>query len=206
MRVVAVLILSWLVHGPFVSADSDTLVTDRAYLDISIGGEAKGRIVIALFGKTVPKTVKNFKALASHEFGFGYKGSIFHRVIKDFMIQGGDFSADGDGSGSKSIYGKYFDDENFILKHYGPGWVCMANAGKDTNGSQFYITTVKASWLNNKHTCFGKVIDGMGIVKEIEALETNQSDRPKQQVVMTDSGIEEGFNWPYEVPKTGVFV
>lgn len=192
---------------PFVvSADSDTLVTNKVYLDISIGEQEKGRIVIGLFGKTVPRTVENFKALAFHEYGFGYRGAIFHRVIKDFMIQGGDFSDNGEGSGSKSIYGKYFDDENFILKHYGPGWVCMANAGKDTNGSQFYITLVRTKWLDGKHTCFGKVLEGMKIVKEISELETDQSDRPKNQVKITDSGVVEGFNWPFTVPKSGVLV
>lgn len=118
-------------------------------------------------------------------------------------LTGGDFS-NRDGSGSKSIYGKYFDDENFILKHYGPGWVCMANAGKDTNGSQFYITTVKTSWLDGKHTCFGKVLQGMKVVKEIEGLNTDEKDQPHQTVVITDSGLEEGFKWPFQVSKLGV--
>lgn len=193
------------VHALCASADSDALVTSKAYLDISIGDKAVGKIVIGLFGKTVPKTVKNFEALASHEFGYGYKGATFHRVIRNFMIQGGDFS-NRDGSGSKSIYGKYFDDENFILKHYGPGWVCMANAGKDTNGSQFYITTIRTSWLDGKHTCFGKVLQGMKVVKHIEGLNTDEKDHPDQTVVISDSGLEEGFNWPFKVSKTGVSV
>ncbi|KAF9195102.1 hypothetical protein BGZ50_005167 [Haplosporangium sp. Z 11] len=164
-----------------ITVQADPTVTNRVFFDIEQGGKSLGRVVIGLFGDDVPKTTKNFLELAKGTHGFGYQGSIFHRVIP------GDFTR-GDGTGGKSIYGAKFPDENFKLKHTGPGIVSMANSGEDTNGSQFFITTIKTDWLDDRHVVFGKVIDGMDVITEIENTETNYEDRPKSTVKIARSG------------------
>lgn len=186
MRVLALICFAL----PFVAlsyTDDTPKVTDKIFFDMTIGGQPAGRILIGVFGDTVPKTVKNFKQLSENPVGEGYKGTKFHRVIKDFMIQAGDFTK-GDGTGGRSIYGTRFEDENFTLEHYGSGWLSMANAGHDSNGSQFFITLRATSWLDGRHVVFGKILSGMNVVRKIERTETDSRDQPKQEVVIANCG------------------
>ncbi|KAF6164007.1 hypothetical protein GIB67_028711 [Kingdonia uniflora] len=205
-------------------------ITHRVFLDVDIGEQRIGRIVIGLYGQVVPKTVENFRALCTGiwrrvlwisvtvSYGYEalwcwvlgwvkgkgtsgknlyYKGTPFHRIVSGFVIQGGD-TVSGDGSGSDSIYGGTFPDENFKIKHSHAGVVSMVNSGPDSNGSQFFITTVKASWLDGEHVVFGKVIHGMDTVYAIEGGAGTYNGKPRKKVVIADSGEIPMSKWNEE--------
>ncbi|CAE6491310.1 unnamed protein product [Rhizoctonia solani] len=162
------------------------------FMDINIGETPAGRLKMELFSDIVPKTAENFRQLCTGEHRVnsrpqGYKGATFHRVVRDFMVQGGDF-LQGDGTGSFSIYGDKFPDENFEMKHTGPGLLSMANSGVNTNGCQFFITTAKCDFLDGKHVVFGKVTDGILTLRKIENVATGPNNRPKLTVKITECG------------------
>ena len=164
------------------------------FFDVTIGGVSAGRLKIELFADTCPKTAENFRQFCCGEYKrnsnpIGYKGSQFHRVIKSFMIQGGDFE-NSDGTGRISIYGSSFPDENFNLKHVGPGLLSMANSGPNTNGCQFFITCAPCEWLNDKHVVFGKIIDeeSLMVMRKIENIPVGVGNKPKLPVIIEQCG------------------
>ena len=178
----------------FAFAEPLDEVTEKVYFDIEIDGEKTGRIVFGMFGNTVPKTVKNFSTLADGSAGVGnsgkplhFKGSKFHRIIPGFMAQGGDFTA-GNGTGGESIYGNKFADENFTLQHSKPFLLSMANAGPNTNGSQFFITFKETPWLNGRHTVFGEVLEGQDVVEALEKIGSG-SGKTSKEATIADCGV-----------------
>lgn len=177
-----------------VETDQLAKVTHQVFFDVEADGEKLGRIVLGLFGETVPRTVENFRALCTGEKGaltdgtpLSYKNTPFHRVIPGFMLQGGDFTS-GDGRGGVSIYGDKFEDENFVLNHEKKGLLSMANSGRNTNGSQFFITTALTPWLDGKHVVFGEVISGYDVVEKIESLGSDSGETSKK-ILVVNSGV-----------------
>jgi cyclophilin family peptidyl-prolyl cis-trans isomerase len=162
------------------------MANPKCFFDVTADGEKLGRIEFELKADVVPKTAENFRALCTGEKGYGFKGSGFHRVIPEFMLQGGDFT-NHNGTGGKSIYGDRFPDENFQLKHEGPGTLSMANAGPNTNGSQFFICTIKTEWLDGAHVVFGNVTNGLDVVEAVEAL-GSRSGQTSKKIMIEDCG------------------
>ncbi|XP_075248964.1 peptidyl-prolyl cis-trans isomerase A-like isoform X1 [Convolutriloba macropyga] len=193
---------------PEIDPEDKWTVTKTVYLDFTIDLEPAGRVAIALFGDAAPNTVNNFAALAKGNYRgdpkFGFKGTKIHRSVIDFVIQGGDITTE-DGSGGKSIYGPYFNDEPFHHSHAGPGYLSMANKGeKDTNSSQFFIILQRARWLDEKHIVFGKVVEGMDLIRKINNMESNDKHSPKKLIIIEDCGLIK--HDPYVLPEDQRYV